>query len=183
MGRTRRAISGEFRVSSHQHRQNTSPTPSGNAASAPVLTARSPRARRRLRTEHIESRRGYDRPKLRLLMRSDLGFLVEVMGRYLNPSDQGERLRDLLGIVPSGYQTVNTRTKKAIHRRLRAAQVEELVAGYQTGSTVYQLAEKFRINRETVSKLLERQGVPRRNRPLSPVQIEQASSCTPLGCP
>jgi hypothetical protein len=96
------------------------------------------------------------------------------MGRYLNPSDQGERLRDLLGIVPSGSQTVNTRTKKAIHRRLRAAQVEELVAGYQTGSTVYQLAEKFRINRDTVSKLLERQGVPRRNRPLSPVQIEQA---------
>jgi hypothetical protein len=31
------------------------------------------------------------------------------------------------------------------------------------------------ISRETVSKLLERQGVPRCNRPLSPAQIERAT--------
>jgi DNA invertase Pin-like site-specific DNA recombinase len=97
------------------------------------------------------------------------------MGRYLNPSDQGERLHDLLQIVPSRPKTVTSRTPKAIHRRLRRAQVEELVIGYKTGSTVYQLAEQFRINRGTVSKLLEREGVPRRGRPLSPAQIEQAT--------
>ena len=50
-----------------------------------------------------------------------------------------------------------------------------MVIGYQAGSTAYQLAEQFRINRDTVSKLLERQGVPRRNRPLSPAQIERAT--------
>jgi hypothetical protein len=97
------------------------------------------------------------------------------MGRYLNPSDQGERLHDLLQIVPSRPKTVNSRTPKAIHRRLRPAQVEELVIGYKTGSTVYQLAEQFRINRGTVAKLLEREGVPRRGRPLFPAQIEQAT--------
>jgi hypothetical protein len=50
-----------------------------------------------------------------------------------------------------------------------------LVIGYKAGSTVYQLAEQFRINRGTVSKLLEREDVPRRGRPLSPAQIEQAT--------
>jgi hypothetical protein len=102
--------------------------------------------------------------------------MVEVMGRYLNPCDQGERLHDLLQIVPSGPKTVNSRTPKAIHRRLRPSQVDELVTGYNAGSTVYQLAELFRINRGTVSKLLEREGVPRRGRPLSPAQIAQAKN-------
>jgi hypothetical protein len=69
---------------------------------------------------------------------------------------------------------VNTRTRKQLHRRLRSAEIKKLISGYQAGSTLYPLAEQFRINRETVSKLLERQRVPRRNRPLSPDQIEQA---------
>jgi DNA-binding CsgD family transcriptional regulator len=56
-----------------------------------------------------------------------------------------------------------------------------LVIGYKTGSTVYQLAEQFRINRGTVSKLLEREGVPRRGRPLSPTQVEQASQLYATG--
>jgi hypothetical protein len=99
----------------------------------------------------------------------------------LNPSDQGERLHDLLQIVPSRPKRVNSRTPKAIHRRLRRAQVEELVIGYKTGSTVYQLAELFRINRGTMSNLLERQGVPRRNRSLSPAQIERATELYAAG--
>jgi len=103
------------------------------------------------------------------------------MGRYLNPSDQGERLHDLLQIVPSRPKTVNSRTPKAIHRRLRPEQVEELVMAYRAGSTVYQLAEQFRINRGTVAKLLEREGVPRRGRPLSPAQVEQASQLYATG--
>jgi hypothetical protein len=103
------------------------------------------------------------------------------MGRYLNPSDQGERLHDLLQIVLSRAKTVNTRTPKAIHRRLRPSHVEQLVAGYQAGSTLYQLAEQFRINRATVSKLLERQGVPRRNSPLSLAQVELATELYAAG--
>jgi DNA invertase Pin-like site-specific DNA recombinase len=106
---------------------------------------------------------------------------VEVMGRYLNPSDQGERLHNLLQIVPSRPKTVNTRTKKAVHRRLRPTQVEELVIGYKTGSTVYELAEQFRISRQTVSKLLQREGIPRHGRPLSPAQVEQATELYDTG--
>ena len=100
--------------------------------------------------------------------------VVEVTGRYLNPSDQGERLHDLLQIVPSRLNgqysnqegrpsTAETGAGRGVGHRL------------QTGSTVYQLAEQFRINRQTVSRLLEREGVPRRGRPLSPAQIEQAT--------
>jgi hypothetical protein len=76
---------------------------------------------------------------------------------------------------------VNSRTPKAVHRRLRPTQVEELVIGYKTGSTVYQLAERFRINRGTVSKLLEREGVARRGRPLSPAHVEQATELYATG--
>jgi len=78
-------------------------------------------------------------------------------------------------MVPNGLPRANVQTKKQIHRRLRPPEIVELVAGYKAGATVYQLAERFRIHRSTVSLLLERQRVPRRNRPLSPAQIEQAS--------
>jgi DNA-binding CsgD family transcriptional regulator len=38
------------------------------------------------------------------------------------------------------------------------------VTAYQAGSSVYELAERHRIDRKTVSIILERQGVPRRYR-------------------
>jgi len=99
---------------------------------------------------------------------------VEVIGRYSNHCDQGERLQRLLKVVPNGSAQVNVGTRKQVHRRLRLAEIEELVAGYLAGATVYQLATRFRIHRATASLLLERQGVARRNRPLSPAQIDQA---------
>ena len=48
------------------------------------------------------------------------------------------------------------------------------MAGYQAGSTVYQLAEQFPINWGTVSKLLERQGTPRRYRLQEGDQLSRA---------
>jgi len=77
-------------------------------------------------------------------------------------------------MVPNGLSRANIQTKKQIHRRLRPPEIDELVAGYRVGATIYQLATEFRIHRSTVSLLLERQRIPRRNRPLSPTQIEQA---------
>jgi hypothetical protein len=101
--------------------------------------------------------------------------------KWLYIADQGERLHDLVQIVPSRSRTVNSRTPKAIHRRLRPEQVKQLVVGYKTGLTVYQLAEQFRINRGTVSKLLEREGVPRRGRPLSAAQVQKATKLYAAG--
>jgi hypothetical protein len=61
---------------------------------------------------------------------------VEVMGRYLNPSDQGERLREILETVPSGPQIAIPRTPKQVHRRLQPGQVDEIVDLYLAGATL-----------------------------------------------
>ncbi len=107
--------------------------------------------------------------------------LVELIGRYSNPCEQGERLRDLEEMVPKGSPKVGAGPRKQVHRRLRSAEIERLVAGYLDGLTVYQLADQFPIHRATVSLLLERQGVPRRNRPLSPDQVKRARALYATG--
>ena len=101
-------------------------------------------------------------------------FRVEVSGRYSNPFEQGERLRDLIEMVPKGSPEVSVGPRKQVHRRLRPAEIEELVAGYQAGATACQPADRFRIHRTTVLSLLERQSVTRRNRRLSSTEINQA---------
>ena len=52
--------------------------------------------------------------------------------------------------------------------------MQELVAGYQAGRTVYQLGREFGINRRTVSRHLHRHGVSMRRRGLSAEQIDEA---------
>src|ERR1039458_176640 len=89
--------------------------------------------------------------------------------------------RDLLRasapIYPSmtaGALEVTPGPRTQVHRRLRPAKIEDLVAVYQAGATACQLADRFRIHRTTVLSLLERQSVARRNRSLSFAQVVQA---------
>ena len=98
------------------------------------------------------------------------------MGRYLNPSDQGERLHDLLQIVPSRPKTVNARTKKAAHRRLRPEQVEELVIGYKRGqpSTSWP-SSSGSTGRQCPGSWREKAYLAADVPYLSPAQIEQAT--------
>lgn len=103
------------------------------------------------------------------------------MGQWSKLSDQGERLQYLIEMVPEGSPEVNAGSRKQIHRRLKPAEIERLMAWYQAGSTIYQLAEQFHIHRDTVSKILERAGIPRRNRPLTASQIEQAAALYETG--
>jgi DNA-binding CsgD family transcriptional regulator len=49
-----------------------------------------------------------------------------------------------------------------------------MVTKYQTGATVNELAQEFRIHRSTASSLLARNGIARRGRPLSHAQIDEA---------
>jgi hypothetical protein len=100
--------------------------------------------------------------------------MVEVVGRWSNLSEQGERLQVLVEMVPSGLVEPIVRTKKRISRRLRQPEIEELVAGYKAGASVYELGRHFQIHRDTVASILERQNVPRRGRPLTPAQIDEA---------
>lgn len=58
--------------------------------------------------------------------------------------------------------------------RLDDGQVRELIAGYQGGATVYELGERFGIERRTVSEILRRHHVPMRRRGLTSEQVDDA---------
>jgi DNA-directed RNA polymerase specialized sigma24 family protein len=91
------------------------------------------------------------------------------MGRYLNHSDQGECLRNLLEMVPSGSKTAKTRTPRRVCRRLDPSKVEELIQGYSDGIPVDELAGRFQVDQSTVH------GLPRRAPRLGPNQTEEAA--------
>ncbi len=55
--------------------------------------------------------------------------------------------------------------------RLDPRQIDDLIVAYRTGNTIEELAAQFRIHHTTVSNVLRRRGVPRRNRPLTPEQV------------
>lgn len=69
------------------------------------------------------------------------------MGRYLNHSDQGECLRTLLEMVPSGSKTAKTRTPRRVCRRLEPSKVEELIQGYSDGAPSTNWLAAFRLTR------------------------------------
>ena len=54
---------------------------------------------------------------------------MEVLGRYSNHSDQGERVQTLLEIVPGGPAEVKLRTHKQVQHRLRCPEVDDLLGG------------------------------------------------------
>jgi hypothetical protein len=101
---------------------------------------------------------------------------VEVIGAYSNLSEQGERVKYLLTMMPSGPPEEKKRAPKQVQRRLRPAEIAELVTGYESGLTVYELGNKHRIHRVTVSSLLKREGIPLRGQSLTPEQVIQSIS-------
>lgn len=58
-------------------------------------------------------------------------------------------------------------------KRLSDAEIVELVKGYESGLTVYQLSEEFGCHRETVSAQLKANGIKKQRRPLSEEQIDE----------
>jgi DNA invertase Pin-like site-specific DNA recombinase len=59
-------------------------------------------------------------------------------------------------------------------RQLRPAEIDHLVAAYQSGSSVYELADTFGIHRSTVGRLLRKQGVDTTPPGLDPEQLARA---------
>lgn len=104
---------------------------------------------------------------------------MELVGAYSNLSEQRARILELLEMVPAGPLGGAPRTGRQVHRRLREPEIDDLVAGYMAGSTVYELAHQFSIHRQTVSEILERRGVSRRYQKLSHEQLDLA--CTLYG--
>jgi DNA-binding CsgD family transcriptional regulator len=85
-----------------------------------------------------------------------------------------ENASKTLEIVPEAPRKPKARTIRQVHRRLRPDEIEYLADGYRSGLTVYELSDRFRIDRRTVALVLKRSEVPLRHQPLSPTQVEQA---------
>ncbi|WP_460959054.1 hypothetical protein [Parasphingorhabdus pacifica] len=102
---------------------------------------------------------------------------MEVGGTYSNTKDQVsalETLRTKLPDLPEPPQPTPKRTKPGRTRRLTDDQVQQLIEGYKSGATVYELGDQFGIERRTVSAILHRHGVPMRRRGLPEEQIDDA---------
>jgi hypothetical protein len=93
----------------------------------------------------------------------------------LNHTDQGERLRAVLEIAPTGPQAAVPRTPKSVFRRLEPNKVAQLVQGYVGGLRVDELASHFQVNKSTVIGHLDRAGVARRWRKLQPADVQEAN--------
>ena len=85
-----------------------------------------------------------------------------------------ETLRQKLPDLDEAPSPTAKRAQPARARQLDAEQVQNLIEGYQSGATVYELGDQFDIERRTVSTILHRHDVPMRRRGLSTAQIEEA---------
>jgi hypothetical protein len=120
------------------------------------------------------------------LVKCILELRVDLGGTYYNTKPQVEALETLLRKLPDPTTPAPPpadRPKPRRARQLDADQVQELIAGYQTGATVYELGDRFGIERRTVSNILHRHGVPMRRRGLSPDQVDHAIHLYNLGWP
>lgn len=86
------------------------------------------------------------------------------MEHLSNQTNWAERLNDLIGM--RAEPTLERSSPRRVAPRLREDEVGELVRGYQEGSSVYELADRFAIHRGTMSRYLHRVGVAIRGRGL-----------------
>ncbi len=97
----------------------------------------------------------------------DKNYLVEVLQCYSHPGDlkmrRSEAIRAEIRVkTPDGIQT----ERQLPHRtpKLAADLIEQLIEAYQEGDSVYVLARRFGIHRQTVSRHLLRKGVAMRRK-------------------
>lgn len=103
---------------------------------------------------------------------------MELTGRYYNTKHQISELESLLGRLPDTSKPPRPARRCRVPgtaRQLESQQVQELIAGYQAGATVYELGERFGIDRRTVSEILHRHDVSMRRRGISAQQIDEAA--------
>ena len=100
--------------------------------------------------------------------------MVELLRRYSNHADQMKRLRRLLELpTRKGSEPVQRQVRA--RRHLSDAEEFELLSLYQTGRTVYEVADELGMHRNTVSVLLERHGIERRYHQTTDVDLDQAT--------
>lgn len=99
-----------------------------------------------------------------------------VLQAYAKQSSQPVKLRSLIGKIQTNPQ--EPRLEQPIPRRftqLTAIQATQLAVDYQAGTQVKDLATKYGISRETISKRLRRQAIKPRKVGLDERQIKEAA--------
>ena len=106
---------------------------------------------------------------------SKMNLLVELLHHYWNTHPSSNKLLTLLRVARS-QQRIEVPTKPVqVQQRLSPAETQRLVAAYQQGAGVKELARRFGIHRETVSAIIGRAGLVPRTRRLSKNQIDDAA--------
>lgn len=96
---------------------------------------------------------------------------VDLLTAYANRTPVLEALEKTMSGVVSRRGDVRVQKDVVPRRpRLSEARVVELVEGYESGETVYALAERFGVDRRTVSEVLKREGVRLRYRAIEPAE-------------
>lgn len=114
-------------------------------------------------------------------------FAVDVGGAYSNTITQVSALETLLNKLPmfgspeTGELVRKPRQPPRKIKKLRSDQQIDLVAAYCDGATIYELGDRFGIDRKTVSRILHRHKVPIRRQGLSPSQVAEASRLREAG--
>jgi len=98
---------------------------------------------------------------------------VELLRRYSNQTDVLSELMTVLTLPTQTRDPALCKPRQKQHR-LREIEQLELVDAYCAGESVYTLADRFGVARQTVSAVLERHGVARRYRILTPQDIDAA---------
>jgi|ERR1700722_3444742 len=80
----------------------------------------------------------------------------------------------LLDHLPPRKRAHHVKPRKQEQTRLEAEKASELIQLYQSGATVYELAETFSVHRQTVSAILKRNKVRMRRTVLSEAEIDRA---------
>lgn len=86
-----------------------------------------------------------------------------VVEHFSHPPRQVQRLLNLAMTWPDGQPAAPpTQARSRIARQLRPAEVDQLVADYRAGATVFELAARFSIHRTTVGRYLKARGIDTR---------------------
>jgi IS30 family transposase len=92
-----------------------------------------------------------------------------------NPSTPVQRLLGLAKAwpdTPDGVVAAPQGERLRTAKQLRESEVDELVAGYRAGASVYVLARQFGVHRGTVGRLLRSRGVDTTPVALTPAQVK-----------
>jgi hypothetical protein len=100
--------------------------------------------------------------------------MVEVIAMFSNRPDLGLRLDRLQEIVPEVRRIPKRRTARQVMHRLTRGEVAQLVDAYLAGAHQRDLALDFKVHPQTVSAVLNRVGVPRRNQRFHGERLEAA---------